>query len=99
VVVAFEYRRYYKFNGTSDQSFDTGMAFFTPDNTLIPNYPKQQSQYLTKKHQNTNNRVKPLVRIFKNMRNNLVADGKIGQKIAPSYFIEGLLYNVPNDKF
>jgi hypothetical protein len=33
------------------------------------------------------------------MRNKLVDDGKIKSGVAPSYYIEGLLYNVPNDKF
>ena len=40
-----------------------------------------------------------MVRIFKNMRSKLVEDGVLADGIAPSYFIEGLLYNVPNEKF
>jgi hypothetical protein len=99
VVVAFEYRRYYKFSGAGDQSHDTGIAFFTSDGTRIVNYPKQHSKNLTTKHQATSNNFKPLIRIFKNMRSKLVADGLIAQGIAPSYFVEGLLYNAPNDKF
>jgi len=99
VIVAFEFRRYYKFNGAGDESHDKGMAFFTSSGTRIVNYPKQHSKNLTTKHQATNNKFKSLIRIFKNMRSKLVADGLIGQGIAPSYFIEGLLYNVPNDKF
>jgi hypothetical protein len=33
------------------------------------------------------------------MRNRMVADGLLAGGVAPSYFIEGLLYNVPADKF
>ena len=55
VVVAFNYVNYYKFNSAFDQSFDTGIVFFTSDNTRIVNYPKQHSENLTKKHQSTNN--------------------------------------------
>ena len=33
------------------------------------------------------------------MRSKLVDDGLINGGSAPSYFLEGLLYNVPNDKF
>jgi hypothetical protein len=99
VVVAFDFRRYYKFNSAFDQTFDTGIAFFTPDNTRIANYPKQHSTNCTIKHQATGGNFKPLVRIFKNMRSKLVADGLMGQGIAPSYFIEGLLYNVPDNNF
>jgi hypothetical protein len=40
-----------------------------------------------------------MVRILKNMRRKLVDDGLINGGSAPSYFLEGLLYNVPNDKF
>ena len=40
-----------------------------------------------------------MVRILKNMRGKLVDSGVIARDVAPSYFIEGLLYNVPSDKF
>jgi hypothetical protein len=33
------------------------------------------------------------------MRSRLVDDGSIDQRSVPSYFIEGLLYNVPNEEF
>lgn len=99
VVVAFEYRRYYKFNGVLDQRFDTGIAFFNSNNTRIANYPKQHSKNCTTKQQATAGNYKPVVRIFKNMRTKLVEDGLMEKKLAPSYFIEGLLYNVPNYLF
>jgi len=99
VVVAFEYRRYYRFNGKDDESFDTGIIFFTSANRRIANYPQQHSANCTTKHQGTGENFKPLVRIFKNMRSKLVDDGVIEKGIAPSYFIEGLLYNVPDDAF
>jgi hypothetical protein len=99
VVVAFEHRRYYKFNADSDQRFDTGIALITSDNTRIANYPKQHSRNCTAKHQATGSNFKPVVRIFKNMRSRLVADGLIGNGVAPSYFVEGLLYNVPDSHF
>lgn len=100
VVVAFEYRRYYKFNGLYDERYDTGICFHTRDtDVLIANYPKQHSENVTAKHGATNNKFKPVVRIFKNMRSKLVDDGIIENGAAPSYYIEGLLYNVPNDRF
>ena len=40
-----------------------------------------------------------MVRILKNMRGKLVDDGAIAASVAPSYFVEGLMYNVPTDKF
>ena len=40
-----------------------------------------------------------MVRVLKNLRSKLVADGNLSAGIAPSYYLEGLLYNVPSDKF
>ena len=40
-----------------------------------------------------------MVRILKNMRNKLVNDGVLADGIAPSYYLEGLLYNVPKEAF
>lgn len=99
VVVAFQYRRYFEFKGNNSQRYSTGMCFFTSDNTRIANYPEYHSANLTRKHQATNGSFKPLVRIFKNMRSKLVENRAISKDTAPSYFIEGLLYNVPNSKF
>jgi hypothetical protein len=95
VVVAFEYRRYHKFSSAFDQSFDKGIVFFASDGTRIANYPKQHSENCTTKHQVSGGNFKPLVRIFKNMRSKLVGDATIGKGVAPSYYIEGLLYNAP----
>jgi hypothetical protein len=99
VIVAFEYRRYYKFKASYDESHITGMCFFASGSTKIANYPKQHSENLTVKHQATGNKFKPLVRIFKNMRSRLIEDGLIAEGSAPSYYIEGLLNNVLNDQF
>jgi hypothetical protein len=99
VIVAFEFRRYHRFNGSTDQNFDTGICFFRKDETRTANYPKQHSANCTAKHQATDGNFKPLVRILKNLRGRLVETGKLAEGVAPSYFIEGLLYNVPNENF
>lgn len=99
VVVASEYRRYHKFNSIWDESHTKGIGFLDSAGTLIANFPNQHCENLTSKHQATHNRFKPTVRMFKNMRTKLVGDGVIADGIAPSYYIEGLLYNVPNDNF
>lgn len=99
VIVAFEYKRYYRFSGLYDEKHQTGMCFFASDGTRIANYPMLHSENLTTKHQATNNKFKPLVRIFKNVRSKMIDDGLIAKGSAPSYYIEGLLYNVPNDRF
>ena len=97
VIVATQFRRYY--SGPLGPLYVPGICFFTSTGTRIANYPKQHSANLTTKHQATNQWFKPMVRILKNMRSKLVKDGLLPVGSAPSYFIEGLLYNVPNDKF
>ena len=94
VLIAAEFRRY-----TSSVQYHTGICFFRGNGTRIENFPKQHSQNCTMKHQATNDRFKPTVRVFKNMRNRMIDDGLIQKGLAPSYFIEGMLYNVPKDKF
>jgi hypothetical protein len=99
VVCAFDHRRYTGFKGVQDETYLKGISFFTADNTQIDNFPKYHSQNLTTKHQATKGKFKPAIRIFKNVRSKLIERGLIVNGEAPSYFIEGLLYNIPNDRF
>ena len=99
VIVAYEYRRYSKFKSSWDEDHVKGICFFLADWTRVANFPKQHSENLTTKHQATNYKFKPMVRIFKNMRSKMVDDKMIKDGSAPSYYVEGLLHNVPNDKF
>lgn len=99
VIAAMQFRRYWKFKSPYDENYEEGICFFNGNGARIANYPKQHSANLTTKHQNSNKWLKPMVRILKNLRSKLVADGMLGTGIAPSYYLEGLLYNVPSDKF
>ena len=97
VIVATQFRDYY--SGPFGPAYDVGICFFTSGGKQIVNYPRQHSANCTTKHQSTGQRFKPMVRVLKNMRSRLVADKVISGGIAPSYFLEGLLYNVPVDNF
>lgn len=99
VIASMQFRRYWKFKGTYDSHYDEGICFFNGAGELIANYPKQHSENLTKKHQGSKKWLKPMVRVLKNLRCKLVADGTLKAGIAPSYYLEGLLYNVPSEKF
>jgi hypothetical protein len=98
VVVCYEYRNYKSFGLSRTTDYISGIVIPTPNGEVI-NYPKQHSANLTTQHQATANKLKPLVRILKNMRSNMVAAGLIGDKVAPSYYIEGLFYNVPPEQY
>ena len=99
VIAAIQYRRYHKFLSLSDQLYDEGICFYTETGKKIANYPKYHAENLTKKHQITNLWFKPMARILKNLRSRLVSERMLVNGIAPSYYLEGLLYNVPDEKF
>ncbi len=92
------FSQFLKYTGSQDD-YSTGVGFLTTDGTVIENYPKFHSVSLTAKHKVTTEWFKPTVRIFKNIRNRLIDDGKLQNGIAPSYFIEGLLWNAPSEAF
>jgi hypothetical protein len=77
-----------------------GMTFWTRnEHRQVINYPKIHLANGIKKHQNTTNRYKPTVRMFKNARNYLETHNHISPDLAPSYFLECLLYNVSDSNF
>jgi len=99
VVICHQYRDYKRFINTSDQSYDEGIIFTASTGSEIVNYPTLHRDNCTTKHQATKSWFKPTVRMFKNMRGRLIDAGGIATGTAPSYFIEGMLYNVPDGKF
>ena len=99
VIAATQFRRYFEFNGLKDQSYEEGICFFNKIGERIENYPRQHSTNLTSQHQMSSNCLKPMIRVLKNLRGKLLDNHLIKAGIAPSYFIEGLLYNVPSYKF
>jgi hypothetical protein len=99
VIVSTQFRRYFKFRSASDSEYVEGICFFNAAGERIANYPKQHSANLTGKHQASSKWLKPMVRVLKNIRSRMVDEGLIKAGVAPSYYIEGLLYNVPNEKF
>ncbi|TDN63939.1 nucleotidyltransferase [Paraburkholderia sp. BL10I2N1] len=99
VLVCAQHRRYRATSNGLDGQYDEGITFWTSDGTQIINFPKQHAANCTTKHQSTNSQFKRIVRVYKNMRNRMIDDGYIADGVAPSYFLEGMLWNVPNDKF
>jgi hypothetical protein len=84
----------------TDKEYIEGIKFFTTtENREVINYPKRHYLNGVKKNQQTEEMYKKTVRIFKNIKSKLVTLNKINGKTAPSYFVENLLYNVPNDNF
>ena len=99
VISAIQFRRYYRFKGIRDQSYSEGICFYSKKGDRIANYPRQHSANLTYKHQESSRSLKPMVRILKNLRGKLVDDNLIKKDIAPSYYLESMLYNVPSGEY
>ncbi len=97
VLICQQFRRYYSYKPRAGL-FHEGIAFYA-SGQRIENFPKQHSENCTAKHKATKNTFKYMIRIFKNMRNAMIKDGLLAEGVAPSYFLEGMLYNVPNEKF
>jgi hypothetical protein len=99
VLPCVAFKRYYKFNGLYDQSYTEGVCFYDKAGNQISNYPLQHCENLTTKHKSSKLHLKPMIRVLKNLRSCAIDKGMLSQGVAPSYYLEGLLYNVPDDKF
>lgn len=102
VVVCQEHREYQRFYGISDQQYVEGIKFWTrKDGREVVNFPKAHRENGVKKNcaWRTSGVYKPTVRIFKNARTYLSKQGAIRDDLAPSYFLECLLYNAPDEAF
>lgn len=98
VVPCQEYRFYKQFTNSGSDDYIEGIVFWAQDGTKIRNYPEQHMENGSSKHNSTNEKFKPTVRMFKNARNRLVDDGYISSKDSvPSYFIECLVWNADDD--
>lgn len=100
VVPCFEHRRYtgegfyngsyYYFSGTE----------FPPDTGgRIINWPQHHYKNGVAKNDATGNRFKYITRVLKRLRNEMADKGIAAAKLNPSYLIECLVWNVPNEGF
>jgi hypothetical protein len=99
VLPCFEHRQYMSFASRATATYREGICFWTSKDYKIVNYPDQHSDNCTTKHKGTSSRFKPNVRVMKNIRNKMVDGGYIKDGTAPSYFLEGMLWNVTNGEF
>ena len=77
-----------------------GIAFYLSDERRwVVSFPQQHHQWGSKKEKATGGRYKRTIRMFKAARTRLVDTKRLTKSDASSYFIECLLYNVPDDLF
>lgn len=100
VVPCIQYRKYQRFINLQDQSYIEGIQFYVSnEGRWVINYPKLHYEHGTYKSSATSQRFKRTVRLFKNSRSYMAERNRIETGLAPSYFVECLIYNVPHDKF
>jgi hypothetical protein len=101
IIPSIRHLKYVYFYGPNLEQHVEGIKFWSRDGRVIVNFPKVHydngvaKQFVTR----TNGRYKPTVRMFKNARTYLVDQGSLSDDVAPSYFLECLLYNVPDPAF
>lgn len=95
VVPCFAHRLYE--GSPSNHQYREGTQLFPDSGDPIVNWPKQNHDNGIFKNNNSARRFKSITRILKNLRFELIDEGhEIGEKI-PSFLIECLVYNVPNE--
>ena len=95
VVVCIEHRDY-----ANSDFYAGGMTFCAlRDKRWIVNYPRDHSEQGAEKSRRTGDRYKRTVRMFKNARNYAETHRGMSASLAPSYFVECLLYNAPDAEF
>jgi predicted nucleotidyltransferase len=98
VLIALDYKYYTSFPSFEAQASIDGVQFYSSKGTKIINYPKRHITSCRLKNSGTGGRFRPVVRVGKNARNTLISDGEANVRsgTAPSYFLESLLWNVPD---
>ena len=99
VLIALEHRYYTSFLSLATQRFDDGVQFYRSGKHRVVNFPKQHMKACAWKNTRTAGNYRKVVRVAKNARNALIARGVVESTTAPSYFLESLLWNVPDLEF
>ena len=99
VIPSLSYRVYSSFKNQNNNQYTEGIYFNTNNGISVINFPKQHYESLTNKSALTKGNFKETVRMFKSMKNVLIDDGLLFDDKVKSYFIENLLFNVPNRYF
>lgn len=92
-LACFEYRWY-----RTDGTYREGIAFIPDGGTRVINWPDQNYENGVAKNQVTGRRFKAVVRILKALRSEMASEGVQIAKQTPSFLIECLVWNVPNEE-
>lgn len=100
IVPVIAHRNYSYFLGHTNHAKVEGIMFYhRTTNAEVINYPDQHYSNGVAKHKATSDAFKRIVRIIKNARAYAVDKGLLHKDTAPSYFLQCMIYNVPNEHF
>jgi predicted nucleotidyltransferase len=96
VVPCFRHQRY----DAPDRNPHVGIRIYPKNGGQVENWPEQNRLNGIRKNDtnNTRRRYKEFVRAFKRLENDMVTTGRLAAEVH-GYFIECLLYNLPNQLF
>jgi len=95
VVPCYKYKKF----STPYYVSTEGIQLFTDKGIKVISFPDQHFNNGQDKNVKTSQMYKAIVRILKNVRNELVDQGGIGEGLMSSFFLECLVWNVPNADF
>jgi hypothetical protein len=97
VVPCFTYHRYDRLDQYGKPVASVGTKLFPDSGGAILNWPQQHYDNGVAKNRATGERFKKIVRCLKRLENEMVEKGVA--KEVPSYLVECLVYNAPDDDF
>jgi hypothetical protein len=97
-VACFGYREYFR-DIYGQIKFREGTQLHPDNGGIIRNWPEQHYRNGVDKNSATSTRFKSMVRIIKRLRNEMEENGVQEAKSAPSFLIESLVWNTPNNHF
>lgn len=98
VVPCWEYRRYDGIDSYGEPVVHVGSRVYPSDGGFKNNFPRIQVERGTAKNDRTSRRYKRMVRCLKRMQTYLVGRDILDEEL-PSYLIECIVFNVPDDRF
>ncbi len=93
IIVCAKYKKFTTYN-----KYIEGIIFFDKKGNQIVSYPNHHNDNMTAKNKSVPN-FKSTIRIFKNLKIELINNNFINENSISSYFIESMIYNVNNDFF
>jgi len=95
VVPCFAHRRYRSLDGIEAE----GVAFISDDSSRVYSFPEHHYENGVNKNKETEQMYKAIVRILKNVRNDLAEKNIITLDNMPSFYLECLVWNVLSEHF